>query len=163
MLYISFTSDWRTAQLQTLLILRLRLLNTASYQTTPRFGVMQISTLVSKGELSSLPVLLPAETGQRQVWQVITQLSAHWKSPKFWGFDHTVCELLSLRLREKFITDWEDWRHSRNLAVYPPPKQHQLYLWFFMTVIFSNLSSKVFKVGSKAAYFLAGHYTSLSF
>lgn len=49
-MYISFTSECRTALPQTLLIFRLRLLNRALPQTTPHFGVMQISTLVWKGE-----------------------------------------------------------------------------------------------------------------
>lgn len=68
---------------------------------------------------------LPASTAASWDWSetgLTSQHSAHWKSPKFGGFDCTICELLYLRLREKFITDWEDWRHSRNLAIYPPPK-----------------------------------------
>lgn len=63
---LHITSECKTVQPQTLLILRLRLLSTALPQTTPPWNNAD-TTLVLKGELSSLPALLPAETGQRQV------------------------------------------------------------------------------------------------
>lgn len=161
MLYISFTLECTTAQPQTLLIFRLWLLNTALPQTSPHFGIMQISTLVLKGDLSSLPALLPTESGQRQVWQVITQLLAHRKSPKFWGLDYTICDLLSLRLSVHHRL--KGLKALQKSCCLSSSKAAAVKLEILHDSYSSNLFTKPLKVGSKAAYFPAGHYTSLSF
>lgn len=130
-----------------LLILKRNLINRAWFQTTSHFGKIQLSSLVSKGQRSSLTILLHAN--QKQIWQE-SSLSYHTENPL--NFE-VLITLWSFSLRLKFITNWWDWRDSRNLSVYPPVKQDQLYLEFFITDVYWTYAQKSPKLVARLCNF----------